>query len=544
MRFFRARRTGLIAGLAGLYLVQFGMAAPENDNLIDAQVLGPALPVATTGNNTGATLEAGEWNFGGSSLWYSWNATSSGWVTVDTIDGNATTQLDTVLAVYTGSEQSALALVGSNDQAWGGETNASKLTFYAVAETTYRIAVFGYNSGASVAEGEFSLHLTSASPEVRVTGISVSSATVDVSTGSQTVNMTVTIASDADLFQIAEPSFLLRSPDELHSLLPVAIASENLRSGNSTYGTYEIPVTIPGWIYPGDWIPAVQIFEIVGSSTNVWSSSCNGTFQDHWIISGSKLLLSVINPAPDVDAPVLTSFSVSPASAALYERVTANLTITDAGGSGFQQADIYLINRIARLAVVTSANRVSGDAFSGQYQVSFRVPSDLAEGSHPFEVVLVDAAVNDRIYDGRTAGAISPSPSLDIGTDSIIEGWRREFFGDTANIGNAADTADPDKDGLVNLMEFATGHSPLIPDSGAQTLTMAGNSLTLSYNSSRAAAKHGVTLVAEWSDTLSGTWSAADTKTVAEGEFEDQIQATVPMEAAQRRFMRLRACSP
>lgn len=42
--------------------------------------------------------------------------------------------------------------------------------------------------------------------------------------------------------------------------------------------------------------------------------------------------------------------------------------------------------------------------------------------------------------------------------------WRQEYFGSPSNTGNAADNADPDRDGLENLIEFAFGGNPLSPD--------------------------------------------------------------------------------
>ena len=40
------------------------------------------------------------------------------------------------------------------------------------------------------------------------------------------------------------------------------------------------------------------------------------------------------------------------------------------------------------------------------------------------------------------------------------EAWRQAYFGTTANAGAAADLADPDRDGIVNLLEFALGLHP------------------------------------------------------------------------------------
>src|SRR5439155_1190198 len=99
-----------------------------------------------TGSNSGATKEAGEpahnGNAGGKSIWYRWTAPSSGTATIDTI-GSA---FDTLLAVYTGTAVSALTRIASDDDSGGNRT--SKVTFTAVAGTTYQIAIDGYNGAA------------------------------------------------------------------------------------------------------------------------------------------------------------------------------------------------------------------------------------------------------------------------------------------------------------------------------------------------------------------------------------------------------------
>jgi hypothetical protein len=117
-------------------------SGPPNDNFASAA----ALSGTASGTTVGATKEAGEpnhaGNAGGKSIWWSWTAPVAGATTLTTSGSN----YDTLLAVYAGSALSGLTVVGSNDDANG--TTQSQVTFTAVAGTTYRIAVDGYN-GAS-----------------------------------------------------------------------------------------------------------------------------------------------------------------------------------------------------------------------------------------------------------------------------------------------------------------------------------------------------------------------------------------------------------
>jgi subtilase family serine protease len=130
--------------------------ATSNNSFAAATVL-TGTAVTVTGTNVGATKEAGEpsiaGNAGGKSVWYAWTAQSSGKVTLTTQGSN----FDTLLGVYTGSAVASLTLVASNDDV-SRNNRTSAVTFNAVAGTTYRIAVDGYN-GAS---GTITLNLSEA----------------------------------------------------------------------------------------------------------------------------------------------------------------------------------------------------------------------------------------------------------------------------------------------------------------------------------------------------------------------------------------------
>src|SRR5437588_625908 len=97
-------------------------AQPANDNFANAQVLPSAFWASVTNDNTGATAEASEPSHAGfvptNSIWYRWTAPMDGEVTVDTV-GSGTNltffDIDTVLAVYEGTNLNALRQVAAND---------------------------------------------------------------------------------------------------------------------------------------------------------------------------------------------------------------------------------------------------------------------------------------------------------------------------------------------------------------------------------------------------------------------------------------------
>jgi subtilisin family serine protease len=103
--------------------------------------------IKVSGSNAYATKSSGEpdhaGNAGGKSVWWAWTAPYSGPVKVSTKGSN----FDTLLAIYTGQNITALTPIASNNNISGSDL-ASQLSFNAVTGTTYRIAVDG-TSGAS-----------------------------------------------------------------------------------------------------------------------------------------------------------------------------------------------------------------------------------------------------------------------------------------------------------------------------------------------------------------------------------------------------------
>jgi hypothetical protein len=137
---------------------------PVNDDFASAQVLSPMIPsFASEGTNEFATKESGEpdhaGNPGGSSVWYSWTAPSSGRARVAVC--SAAGALDTLLAVYTGTELSNATLVAANDEDSNGYcTYGSEVAVEVTAGTTYLIAVDGKDGE----QGRFGLSIEAPPP--------------------------------------------------------------------------------------------------------------------------------------------------------------------------------------------------------------------------------------------------------------------------------------------------------------------------------------------------------------------------------------------
>ena len=120
---------------------------PPNDNFTNRIVI-TGLVSTVTGSNVNATMESGEpfhyLSTGGKSVWWTWTAPASGPVVMDTIGSS----FDTIMAVYTNSTLPTNIfnrIASDNDS--GGNLK-SRVSFNAVAEVAYQIAVDGYNGSS------------------------------------------------------------------------------------------------------------------------------------------------------------------------------------------------------------------------------------------------------------------------------------------------------------------------------------------------------------------------------------------------------------
>lgn len=148
------------------------VSPPANDNFANAQAI-TGCSGSVTGTNLAATRESGEQNHepddngGARSVWYSWQAPSSGGATISTTGS----RFDTVLGVYTGNAVNSLSpvtqldgTVGKDDDDNGGVDKTSTVIFNASAGTIYKIAVDGYDNQSGGDVGPITLNWNCAPP--------------------------------------------------------------------------------------------------------------------------------------------------------------------------------------------------------------------------------------------------------------------------------------------------------------------------------------------------------------------------------------------
>lgn len=181
---------------------------------------------------------------------------------------------------------------------------------------------------------------------------------------------------------------------------------------------------------------------------------------------------------------------------------------------------------------ISALPTVLEDNTSTTFTVTF-TPS--ATGTRSAVIHIASNDADESPFDITLSGTGTPA-------SGSIDEWRQFWFGTTSNTGSAADTADDDKDGVPNLMEFGLGLNPTLPSVPVFQTQINGNNLEFTYTRSTAAVLAGRTFQVPWTQTLNGTdWNYADTtQTVLtdNGTFQT-VKATVPKGSSGRRFVRL-----
>ena len=171
-------------------------------------------------------------------------------------------------------------------------------------------------------------------------------------------------------------------------------------------------------------------------------------------------------------------------------------------------------------------------------------------GSGASRVVTVTPAANESgiavITLTVSDGVLSAEEQFTLTVDPTYDSWiahEQSIGGDTGF------SADPDGDGVVNLLEYALGGSAGTSDVGqlpTTQLAVQGDAYHLELHVSRNSAAHDVDLIVEVSDDLGGWHSGPEHVTVVE-ETPDTliVRDNTPVDSSGgRRFIRLRVVVP
>ncbi len=175
---------------------------------------------------------------------------------------------------------------------------------------------------------------------------------------------------------------------------------------------------------------------------------------------------------------------------------------------------------------------LGSDPIDGATSATYTVPSVTGAHDGIYSVIVTNAS----------GSSTSTSATVTVAVASAIEGWRQTHFGTTANAGNAADFADPDSDGLSNLLEYASGRDPNLADATPiATLDKTGDGLRLTLTYTRVADPDLVYTV-QGTDDLAGTpvWATIASSTgSANVAGPVTVTDTQLISATPHRFLRL-----
>ena len=141
-------------------------------------------------------------------------------------------------------------------------------------------------------------------------------------------------------------------------------------------------------------------------------------------------------------------------------------------------------------------------------------------------------------------GTSTDTNSFNFTVLTLVDSWRQANFGTTSNTGPAADTADPDGDGIPNLAEYFLNLNPNMPNLGAALPALdfanGGANLTLTYTRLKSALSE-VSYAVEWSDTLA-SWSnsGVSEQIISDDGILQKVEASIPTNGVPQRFVHLK----
>lgn len=254
------------------------------------------------------------------------------------------------------------------------------------------------------------------------------------------------------------------------------------------------------------------------------------TVSDGILSATTSFLLSVVSPEIQLRQPSSTNLNDGGlknfGTVAVNASSTLTFTIKNTGDADLTGLGILIDGADEGMFTVTAQPTapVAGPLGSTTFTVQF-APTSAGPKTAALHLASNDADEN-------------PFDLALLGNVTSLEVWRQTHFGSIQNSGDGADLSDYDKDGLVNLVEFAFGFNPKVGGDGQLPVgQIIGGNYVVFFN---APANSGITYGAEWSATMApGSWQpVADTGTGNQHVF------SVPMGANKRILMRFRVSNP
>ncbi len=318
--------------------------------------------------------------------------------------------------------------------------------------------------------------------------ISMSAATVDVSSGPDTFVVTLRVTDQEGDFSYGD--ITLHGPSD--QILNFTFSPYNTPyTGDEYDGTYEITCTVPQYSEPGTWALHVSLRDNNDNYREYPTDTSYNLPEDPTVL--------VVNTSGEFDTqdPEITSFQVSsnavdPSSGPVS--VTVDITLTDGptgSPSGLGNGYFYLTNASGSYVPDSYINLDdaavirTGDAVNGTYQFLLEFPMGTTNGVYRVVSVLRDKAGNEVLY-GFSFGTPLPGPgSAEITVGPLTDSTFAAFASNYSLIGNhALPASNPDFDWANNALELLLGLDPTmadVPDPSLYKVTRVGNELQLDF---------------------------------------------------------------
>jgi alpha-tubulin suppressor-like RCC1 family protein len=184
---------------------------------------------------------------------------------------------------------------------------------------------------------------------------------------------------------------------------------------------------------------------------------------------------------------------------------------------------------------------------SNMAAINSPVTGDVSTGVSAATTGLVPGTTYHFRVSGTNSVGSNNGSDVTFTTLSRTQSWRQTWFQTPNNSGDAADAADPDYDGMLNLIEFGCHLDPTKSSPQPGVAVLVGNTIEFTHTRSKAAIADGVTYSVEWSDTLAtGSWTngGVTESLLSEDGNVQTIKATLPAGSSGRRFVHLKVTAP
>ncbi|MEY4488316.1 MAG: hypothetical protein RIQ79_824 [Verrucomicrobiota bacterium] len=211
------------------------------------------------------------------------------------------------------------------------------------------------------------------------------------------------------------------------------------------------------------------------------------------------------------------------------------------------------------IASPVSATQIALGWAASSGATSYKVMRATASGG-PFTTIAAGVSVTSYLDTGLSAVSTyyyRVSAVGDVGegaasvvtfaiTHSLAEDWRLAYFDTTVAGGDAADLADPDGDGMVNLLEYALGTSPVVGDSVVRPVLGRDEAGHLIFSFNRIADPGLVYEVQATADLVVSPWPEIIWASTGANNVTGPVVVTdtVALSGIARRFLRLSVTAP